>query len=73
MTNLTIRSVDPAAQRTQIFNNPVFVAALGATPAQIDTYLLNNITNLAQARPVLSLLMQAVAYLVNLQSNSSTP
>ena len=71
MTTLTIRTVDPDLQRTQIFNNPVFVAALGATPAQIDTYLLNNVTNLAQARPVLSLLMQAVAYLVNKESNSA--
>ena len=71
MTTITIRVIDPDAQRTQIFNNPVFVAALGATPAQIDTYLLNNVTNLAQARPVLSLLMQAVAYLVNKESNPS--
>lgn len=72
MTTLVIRSVDPEIQRTQIFGNPVFVAALGATPAQIDAYLLANVTNLAQARPVLSLLMQAVAYLVNNQSQSST-
>lgn len=72
MTTLTIRSVDPEVQRTLIFANPVFLAALGATPAQIDTYLTNNVTNLAQARPVLSLLMQAVAYLVNKESAISS-
>lgn len=71
MTTITIRSVDPEVQRAQIFANPVFLAALGATPAQIDTYLLNNVTNLAQARPVLSLLMQAVAYLINKESQST--
>lgn len=69
MTNITIRSVDPEQQRALIFANPVFIAALGATPTQIDTYLTNNVTNLAQARPVLSLLMQAVAYLVNKESS----
>lgn len=72
MTTITIRVIDPDAQRTQIFNNEVFIAALGATPAQINTYLTNNVTNLAQARPVLSLLMQAVAYLINKESQSSS-
>lgn len=71
MTTITIRSVDPELQRALIFANQVFIAALGATPAQVDTYLLNNVTNLAQARPVLSLLMQAVAYLINKESTSS--
>lgn len=70
MTNLTIRSVDPEAQRVQIFANPVFIAALGATPAQINTYLQTNVTNLAQALPVLSLLMQAVAFLVNKENSA---
>jgi hypothetical protein len=63
--NFTIRTVDPEVQRAQVFSNAVLLQAIGATPGQIDTYLTNNVTTLAQARPVLSACMQAIAYLLN--------
>lgn len=68
MTTINVRSADPEAQRAAILSNPVFLQLVNATPAQIDTYLLNNVTTLAQARPVLSILAQAVAYLMNAKS-----
>lgn len=64
MTTITIRSVNPDALRAQVFSDPAFIALQGATPAQIDTYLTNNVTTLAQARPVLRLLLQSVSLLI---------
>lgn len=73
MTTINVRSTDPEGQRAAIFANPVFVASLGATPAQVDAYLLANVTTLAQARPVLSMLVQAVSYLINAQNPAAPP
>lgn len=64
MTQVTIRSVDPEVQRTNVFSNPLFIQLQGATPEQIDTYLLT-VTTIAQARPALKLLLQAVQFLLN--------
>jgi hypothetical protein len=68
MTTITIRTVDPEVQRTALIANSLFIQLRGATPAQIDAFLLANVTTLAQARPVLSMLAQAVSYLVNKES-----
>ncbi len=65
MTTLTIRSVDAETQRAQVFSNALFIQLQGATPAQIDAFLLANVTTLAQARPVLSLLLQGLQFLLN--------
>jgi len=65
MTTLTIRSIDAETQRQQVFSNSLFIQLQGATPAQIDAFLLANVTTVAQARPVLSLLLQAVQLLLN--------
>lgn len=65
MTTINVHSVDPETQRAAILSNSVFLQLVSATPAQIDAYLLANVTTLAQARPVLSILAQAVAYLMN--------
>jgi hypothetical protein len=67
-TTITVRSVDPETQRTALVSNALFIQLRGATPAQINAYLAANVTNLAQALPVLSVLLQAVAYLVNKES-----
>lgn len=68
MTTLTIRSIDAETQRQQVFSNALFIQLQGATPAQIDAFLLANVTTVAQARPVLSLLLQAVQLLLNRES-----
>lgn len=70
MTLLHIRIPDPEAQRLVVMANSVFIQALSATPAQMDAWLVTNVTTLAQARPVLSMLMQGIAYLVNKESGS---
>lgn len=70
MTTITIRTLDPETQRTALVANALFIQLRGATPAQIDAFLLANVTTLAQARPVLSMLAQAVAYLVNKESST---
>lgn len=67
MTTIVIRTVDPEAQRTALVSNTLFIQLRGATPAQIDTYLATR-TTVAQLYPVLSMLAQAVAYLVNKES-----
>jgi len=46
------------------FSDAVWAQLKTATPGQIDTYLTNNVTTLAQARVVLRILMLAVRYLV---------
>lgn len=69
MTTITVRSVDPETQRTALVGNPLFIQLRGATPAQINTFLTANVTNLAQALPILSLCLQAIAYLVNKESS----
>lgn len=71
MTTLTIRSIDAETQRQQVFSNPLFIQLQGATPAQIDAFLLANVTTVAQARPVLSLLLQAVQLLLNRENIAS--
>jgi hypothetical protein len=68
MTTINVRAADPEIQRAAILSNPVFLAMVTATPAQIDTYLAANVTSLAQARPILSMYGQAIAYLFNVQN-----
>lgn len=65
MTQVTIRAVDPETQRVAVFSNALYVQLQGATPAQIDAYLTANVTTIAQARPVLSLLLQGLQFLLN--------
>lgn len=60
MTTITVRSVDPEVLRSTIFQDANFIALQGATGAQIDTFLTNNVTTLAQARPILKLLLQGL-------------
>lgn len=65
MTTINVHSADPEAQRAAILSNAVFLQLVSATPAQIDAYLLAQVTTVGSARPVLSILAQAVAYLMN--------
>jgi hypothetical protein len=52
--------------------DPRWQALRGASPAQIDAWLTNNVTNLAQARQVLKFLLLAVQKLAATRSPNST-
>lgn len=55
---LVVQVVD--AVGIELERNAQWTALRDATPAQIDTWLTNNVTNIAQARAVLKLLLLAV-------------
>jgi hypothetical protein len=65
MTTLNIKIFQPTEQRANVVGDQVFKQLAAMTPVQIDTYLLNNVTTMAQARTVLSILARAVVYLLN--------
>jgi hypothetical protein len=67
MTVINVKVFVATEQRANILQDPVFKAALTATPAQIDAYLLANLTNIAQARTFVALLLRGMVYLVNQQ------
>lgn len=52
------------ARRQELRANAVVNAIASATPAQIDTYIDNNVTTLAQARTVLKALAMCVSVLL---------
>lgn len=70
MTQITIRTVDPEVQRANVFSDSLYVQLQGATPAQIDAYLLANVTNIAQARTVLSLLLRGLQFVLNKENTA---
>lgn len=70
MTQITIRSVDPETQRANVFSNALYVQIQALTPAQIDAKLVTDVTTLAQARPVLSLLLQGLQFLLNKENTA---
>jgi len=47
-----------------IKNDPIWSGLMGASYQQIDNWIDNNVTNLAEAKPVLKRLVKVVAFLV---------
>jgi hypothetical protein len=54
---------DSESTRLTLNGDPRWQALKNATPAQIDTWLANNVTNLAEARQVLGLILRAIRVL----------
>jgi len=54
-----------AEQKTQTKADVMFANIINATPAQIDTYIQNNVTDLASAKNVLKLLTKIVVVLAS--------
>ncbi len=65
VASLAIVAATEAARRTDIRADSGRIDLLNrlqtATPAQIDTWLTNNVTNLAQARAVLAAIIKVIA------------
>jgi hypothetical protein len=60
---VTIAPTDGQQRQIDAESNPAFAALIGANPAQIDAWLINNVTNIAQSRAVLKSLLLAVRFL----------
>ena len=64
MQRNVIASID-SQQAKEVETNPILLALKDATPAQVDTYIDNNITTLSEARDVgFKTLFKAVSYLL---------
>jgi hypothetical protein len=66
-------SVPPTVEHADAvaaFNDPIWATLATATPAQIDTYLTNNVTTLAQARVVLRIFALALRYIIKHQKQA---
>lgn len=72
MTTFNLKSIQPDTQRTSIVSNSVYLATYSLTPAQLTSYLSSNVTSLAQALPVLNVLLQGLAYFINQQTQTPT-
>lgn len=57
----TAESARVAAIRSDAGRADMLARLQSATPAQIDTWLTNNVTNLAQARTVLGIILKLIA------------
>jgi hypothetical protein len=61
--------VPPDTQRLlDAKSNAILTALISATPAQVDTWLTANVTNLAQARDVLKALALGLRYVYLLET-----
>lgn len=63
MATRTVQATQTAKARAAANADALMKQLATATPAQIDTWLTNNVTSVAQARTVLAMLIKAVAYL----------
>lgn len=60
MKRVTVAADATLQRKLDAKGDAVLAQLLAATPAQIDTYLTNNVTTMAQARTVLRSLLLAV-------------
>lgn len=65
MNVINIKIFSPTEQRANVVADPLFKTLLAMTPAQLDAYLLANVTNFAQVRGALSILARGLVYLIN--------
>jgi hypothetical protein len=63
MKRVSLSPNSPRQAKLDAFGDAIWAQLKTATPAQIDTYLTNNVANLAQARVVLRILILAMRYL----------
>jgi hypothetical protein len=69
LTQLKINSSQLKKARRFVKNNPGIQALVTNSPAEIETWIDNNVNNMADAKTVLTVLAQAVSVLVRREIN----
>jgi hypothetical protein len=63
VTQHTVQATSAQQFANTMKADPMMVALANATPAQIQTYVQNNVTNLAQAQTAIAFLAKCLVYL----------
>ena len=67
MTTLSIQSQNSTAALASILTDPNYITSRGLSPAQLETWMLTNVTSFNTAAPVLAFLMQVCNYAISKQ------